>query len=235
MPHASRRMEGNRFAKGGCSRSQVLKSVEAFCLLYLLYPVAQVGLQLQPAQHEAANHAQQDAAHHIDEGDAQPEGAEKHGHDHLVDQRRGDEEGKGNPQRNASLDKPDEERYRRAGAEGGDGPEKRGEQILQPVEAARGEVVAQPFDGEVGIDDTHNRTDEEKQDNNLYRIVEKEVEGAAERGGGIQPEQVVYQPVGKLLYHNRLSFLFVIIRTLYLKIYSSQVHRGSSFPRISVR
>ena len=90
--------------------------------------------------------------------------------------------------------------------------------------------ICDTFDGMVARS-KKNRTDEEKQDNNLYRIVEKEVEGAAERGGGTQPEQVVYQPVGKLLYHNRLSFFVCNITNVTFKNLSFTGTSGQFFPQ----
>ena len=150
-------------------------------MLDLFYPVAQVGFQSQPPQQEAPHHTQQDSAHDIDDGNAHPEGAEKHGHGHLVDQRRGDEVGKGDSQRYASFDKPDEKGNRRAGAEGSNGSEEGGKEVLQSVEPVCGEVVAQPLEGEIGVDDAHDGADDEEQQHNFYRVVDKKVKGAAER------------------------------------------------------
>ena len=89
----------------------------------------------------------------------------------------------------------------RAGAERGDGSEQSRQQILQPVHPVRNQIVAQPFDREIGIDNAHQYTDEEQQDQNLDRVVEEKVHSRAQGSSDTQPENPIDQPVCKILYH----------------------------------
>ena len=135
------------------------------------------------------------------------ESAQEHGYRHFIDQRRSNQKGKSNSQRDAALHKPDEQRNGRAGAERGDGTEQSCQEVLQPVHLVGSQIRSQPVDGEVGIDDAHQYTDEKQQNQNLDAVVEEEVYGDAQRGVGTQTENSVNQPVGKCLYHNLKSFI----------------------------
>lgn len=170
--------------------------------LNLTYPVAEVRRQSHPSQCEAADNAQQDAAQHVDKGDFQAEGAEEHGYGHFIHQRGGNQKGESDSQRDASFHKTDEQRDGGTRAEGGDGSEKGGQQILQAIHFVGNQIVAQPFNREIRIDDAHQDADEEQQYQNFQGIVEEEVYGGTQWGIGTQSEQPVNQPVSKFLYHS---------------------------------
>ena len=78
------------------------------------------------------------------------------------------------------------------------------------------QVIPQPVDGQIGVDDTHDGTDEEQQQQNLYAVVNKKVEGTADFCVGTQTDKAVNQPICKILNHNTLilkEILKAIIQT----------------------
>ena len=163
---------------------------------------AEVLLQLHLAEDEAANRAEQDTADDVDGGYFPAEGSGKHCHCHLIDERRGDEEREGHAQWNTALDEADKQWYARARAERSDGSEERCQEVLQSVKLARVEEVAESFNREVGIDNAHHYADEEEQQHDFQRVIDEEVERFAKSGCGVYAEEVIDQPICKLLYHN---------------------------------
>ena len=101
--------------------------------LQLTYPWRKIAFQLEAAEYEAADHAEQDAAHDINHRRPQAERTEEHCHGDLIDKRRGNQKRKCYSQRNPALDKTDKQRDRRAGTERRDSSEQRREEVLKPV------------------------------------------------------------------------------------------------------
>lgn len=175
--------------------------VGGLCSLQLPHPFGEQPFEAHMPEQEAAYGAEYDAARHIYYGCAQAERPEEHGYGHLVHQRRGYQERECHAERYAAAHEADEERYRRAGAEGRDGPEERCQQVLRPEEAARGDGLPQPFDGHVGVDDAHQRAYEQQQEDDLYGVVDEEVERRAPVCGGVEAQKRVCDYVREALYH----------------------------------
>ena len=76
------------------------------------------------------------------------------------------------------------------------------------------QIVAQPYDWEIGIHYTHEHADAKQQDEYLDGVVDKEIGCLGKRLGGIKPKHIIYQPIGKLLYHK--SILLKLLSSSFL-------------------
>ena len=169
--------------------------------LQLPHPRRKIALQLEAAEYEAADHAEQNAAHDINRRRPHAERTKEHRHSNLIHKRRGNQKRKCHTQRNPALDKTDEQRDRRAGAKRRDSPEQRCKKVLKPVQFAGRKVMAQIVNRKIGIDDSHYHTDQKQQDQNFDTVVEKEIDSTSEMCFGTHPEYAVDKPVGKSLNH----------------------------------
>ena len=194
-----------------------------------LDPGREVAFEPEPAQHESPDRAEQQAAGHVDECGTHPERSEQERYGDLVHQRGGDQEGEGDAERDTSLDESDEEGDRRTGAEGGDGSEQCGEQVLQAEETPVREKAPQAFDREVGIDDPHGCPDDDEQQDDLYGVVEKEMHRGSETARRIESEEVVDEPCGKAVNHVCRYFEVKPFRGFRLRC--SRFRRGSCLLR----
>ena len=149
----------------------------------------------------SGHHREYRSAYHIDECGLHPERAEEHRYGYLAHQGRGDEEGQGNSQGDASLHEADKQGDGRARTERRDASEEGCHKIVKSVELVGGEVSPQPLDGEIGVDDAHHEADTEQQKDDLHGVVHEEVDRHPKRGAGIQTEDAIHQPVCESLNH----------------------------------
>ena len=107
------------------------------------------------------------------------EHAEQQRQRHFVDHGRGNQEGKGHPQRHAGLQEADEQRHRRTGTERRDDAQA-GRHHVARAEASPRQQRAGALRRDEGMDDAHDEDDAGEQQQHLGRIVEEELQRAAQ-------------------------------------------------------
>ncbi|CDG56101.1 hypothetical protein HALA3H3_p20048 [Halomonas sp. A3H3] len=157
---------------------------------------------LQPALalHGIEEHAAADAHAHadgdVDQGELPAQQAPQHDHRHLVDDRRGEQEGHGDAQRNPGAGEAQEQRDARAGAEGGDGAEA-GAQAVACQAMLLLDVVAHPFQVQRGAHQGDDVDHHHQQREDLGGVFDEEVQRVAELALGVQARDAIDQPVGQ--------------------------------------
>jgi hypothetical protein len=151
------------------------------------HPVLQVALHLQLADDEPGDDGHQQPHAQIECRHLPAEQPQEQGERDLVDHGRRDQEGEGHPQGHPGGDEADEERHRRAGAEGGDDPQARGHGIADP-EPPPGEQGAGALGGEEGLDHAHDEDDADQQEQDLGCVVNEEVDRLAQVGRAREAE-----------------------------------------------
>ncbi len=146
-----------------------------------------ITLHLRSADQRAAQHGQHQADQHIGQGNRPVEDARQQNHRSQVHQRRGDQKGKGHPQRQAGAGEADKQRDRRAGAERRDGAQqgaaKPGLEAAHAAENAPGalrrKIALHPGNAE----DQHRQQDED-----LDHVVDEEMQAGTEPAAHVQAE-----------------------------------------------
>ena len=163
---------------------------------------AQEGLQpafgAEQIQQPAAQHTGRHADDHIDHGELPAQQAPEQDHGDLVDERRGDEEGHGDAQRDAGHGEAQEERDAGAGTEGRDGAE-RGPQQIADAPALAGKIVAYPLHMQPGPQPADAIDHQHQQKQDLGAVIEEKFQSQARGPAGRQGEQVEGQPGGQRL------------------------------------
>ncbi len=158
---------------------------------------------LQTANRPAGKHGNDQARAHINRGDFPAEkSVEQHQCD-LVDHRRGNEKGKGHPERYGSAEKTDKKGHRRAGAKGGHNAEQRGQYIANRFTLA-GKDPAGALRGKVGADEAHAKDHQDQEHEDFRGVVEEEFHRAGKmlcisqprNVSGQQFHQMASQPAG---------------------------------------
>ena len=146
------------------------------------HPVLQVALHPQPANHKTGDDGDQQPQPQVERRYLPAEESQQQRERHLVDHRRGDEEGECHPQGNPGGEEADEERNRRTGTERGDDAEQRCQGIADSEPAARQERAGARR-GEERLHHPHDEDDPDQQEQHLGRVIEEEVHGLAEASG----------------------------------------------------
>ena len=73
---------------------------------------------------------------------------------------------------------------------------------MKSVEAVADKIIPQSLNGEISVDNAHDAADKEEQQQNLYAVIDEEVDGSSQGGSAVQSYDGIYKPIGKLLYHH---------------------------------
>lgn len=130
--------------------------------LQFLHPFFQMILHLQRADDQSGDNRDQQPHGQIQPGDLPAEHAEQQDQCDLIDHRRGDQEGKGHPERYTCRKKADEQRYGRVGTEGRHDPRCRGQHVAN-AEPLAGQQGTRPFGNEKRLHDSDHENDGDQQ------------------------------------------------------------------------
>ena len=151
-------------------------------------------LEAEPAEHVPGDDRDGRATHDVQHGDLPPEQPEQHHDGDLVDEWAGDQEAHRHAEGNPRGDESDERGHRRARAERCDDAQAGCHDVADAL-AASAQQSPCAFDRHEAPRDGDDEDHAGEQQRDLGGVVEKEVDGATQAGVGIEPGDVVDDPV----------------------------------------
>ena len=153
-------------------------------------------LQAQPADHQPGEHGDGQARRHVGQRDGRTEEAPEQHQGDLVNHRGADQEGERDAKRDAGLHEADEERHRRAAAEGRDHPEAGGGHGAGQQTAA-GQRGAHPLRREEAAGEGDGGDDAQQQQQHLRHVHGEEGDRLAQVGAALETQEGEGQPLGQ--------------------------------------
>ena len=166
--------------------------------LDLIHPRLDKPLHFKLADDPACGNGDQQTRGCIQERRLPSEEAEEKHERHLVDHRRGDQEGEGDAQRDPAFHESDEQRYGRAGAERSDDAQCARHDVAQE-ERFSFQRLSRFLGRKIGADDPHDKNDGRQEQQHLGNLKDEKPQRLRERGRPIQCQQGIEEIIDPFL------------------------------------